>query len=531
MSTKNFLSPLIVGFGAFAAVIITSAALIGALTLIFSPDHLPSIPFIHDAETLTNVTNEDKAAYAALNARVRTLSYISIVLAPILGLYFYSQKKTTPDLKSLEIVQGFFGLIGIFFKALRRNKSGFVGFIGLSLFMLMLIFGPLIVPYSNTVRQDEIAAPPGSRVQLVTLSENVDRYQTLDDLKGKRVAIIEFISDTSTSEELLTPYVERGEIEVVSIEWKFDNPVQGAINNNPFVPDKPRPHPAIQMLNTLVEGRADAALIFSELFNDFNKPQIITYFGKTFTIDKFQQIVVSNRKLGPSHLLGTDTQGRDIYNHIVNGGEILIATAVLAGLFSTIIAVILGATAGLLGGFIDRLLTTAANFVLTIPGFPLLVVLAALLGDKLSNFALLAALIAALSWPVLMRAIRSQVLSLREREFVEAARALDLGLPHIIMREILPNMMSFVAISFIFAITNAMYQQVGLIFLGMAEIEVSTSNWGVMLAFGRSRGVLFSTDSASMVLSPVIAIALFQVCMVLFARALEEMFDPRLRTS
>jgi ABC-type dipeptide/oligopeptide/nickel transport system permease subunit len=65
----------------------------------------------------------------------------------------------------------------------------------------------------------------------------------------------------------------------------------------------------------------------------------------------------------------------------------------------------------------------------------------------------------------------------------------------------------------------------------MAEIEVSTSNWGVMLTFGRSRGTLFSTDSASMVLSPIIAIALFQVCMVLFARALEEMFDPRLRTS
>jgi peptide/nickel transport system permease protein len=526
MSTENSYSAVIAGFIGFVSVILASAAVVGILTLIFSPNQFPSVPLFHDGGALSNVTQEDKSVYAALNGRVATLSYITVVLAPLIGFYFYSQKRISPDLQLSEIVRSFLGVIGIFFKALRRNKSGLVGFIGLSLFLLMLIFGPLVVPYSNTVRQDEIAAPPGSRVQIVTLSENADQYKTLDDLKGKRVAIIEFISDSSTSEELLEPYVERGKIEVVGIEWKFENPVRGAINNNPFVSDEPLPHPAIQVLNTLVNDEADAALLFSELFKQY----AIETRDDELKIS-FADIEISNPTLGPSHLLGTDTQGRDIYNHIVNGGETLIVTAVLAGIFSTLIAIVLGASAGLLGGTVDRVFTTAANFVLTIPGFPLLVVLAALLGDKLSNFVFLAALIAALSWPVLMRAIRSQVLSLREREFVEAARALDLGLPHIIMREILPNMMSFVAISFIFAITGAMYQQVGLIFLGMAEIEVSTSNWGVMLTFGRSRGTLFSTDSASMVLSPIIAIALFQVCMVLFARALEEMFDPRLRTS
>jgi peptide/nickel transport system permease protein len=84
-----------------------------------------------------------------------------------------------------------------------------------------------------------------------------------------------------------------------------------------------------------------------------------------------------------------------------------------------------------------------------------------------------------------------------------------------------------VAISLIFAITEAMYSQVGLIFLGMAP--VSDYNWGVMIFFGRSRGTLFSPDSAAMVLAPIFAIALFQVSMVLFARGLEEAFDPRLR--
>jgi peptide/nickel transport system permease protein len=156
-------------------------------------------------------------------------------------------------------------------------------------------------------------------------------------------------------------------------------------------------------------------------------------------------------------------------------------------------------------------------------------VLAALIGQQLSNWFLLSLLIAVLSWPVLMRAIRAQVLSLREREYVEAAISLGLGVRHIVFYEILPNMMSFVAINFIFAVIGAMYQQIGLIFLGMAAINDYT--WGVMLYFGRTRGTLFSPDSMSMLLSPVIAIVVFQVSLVLFARALEEMFDPRLRTA
>jgi peptide/nickel transport system permease protein len=128
-----------------------------------------------------------------------------------------------------------------------------------------------------------------------------------------------------------------------------------------------------------------------------------------------------------------------------------------------------------------------------------------------------------------MRAIRAQVLSLRERDFVEAARSLGLSTNHIMLREILPNMISYVMINFIFSITFAMYEQIGLVVLGLAPINDYT--WGVMLYFGRSRGTLYNPDGASMALSPVLAIAFFQVCLVLFARALEEIFDPRLRTA
>jgi peptide/nickel transport system permease protein len=126
-----------------------------------------------------------------------------------------------------------------------------------------------------------------------------------------------------------------------------------------------------------------------------------------------------------------------------------------------------------------------------------------------------------------MRSVRSQVLSLRERDYVEAAVALDLGNRHIMFREILPNMMSYVAVHLVFSITAAMYSQIGLVVLGLAPINNYT--WGVMLYFGRSRGTMFNPDGASMALAPVVAIALFQVFMIMFARSLEELFDPRLR--
>jgi peptide/nickel transport system permease protein len=398
--------------------------------------------------------------------------------------------------------------LGMFFKSLRRNPAGFAGFIGLVFFLIFTIIGPLFVPFDGEAKLDQIAAPPGSRMQLITRSADAERLRTVDDFgPDDTLGYIDKTGGEFWFEEYEASLGEDAELPFDTELFRFRSGrgIEDAIVG-------------------LAEGEADALIVFSETVDAF----LIENTDEAQQ-EQFADIVVSNAAFGPPHLLGTDTQGRDIFSHIVNGGALLIFVAVVAGIFSTLIAVTLGSLAAMLGGVVDRVLVSAANFVLTIPQFPLLVVLALLIGEYLNNPFLLAGLIAILSWPVLMRAVRAQVLSLREREFVEAAQSLGLGMGHIVFREILPNMMSFVAINFIFSVTSAMYQQIGLIFLGMAPINDYT--WGVMLFFGRTRGTLFSTDSMSMVLSPVVAIALFQVSMVLFARALEEMFDPRLRTA
>lgn len=226
------------------------------------------------------------------------------------------------------------------------------------------------------------------------------------------------------------------------------------------------------------------------------------------------------------HPLGLDWKGRDVLSHMVHGGQRLIITSIQAGLIATAIAVVLGSAAGLLGGPIDTVISAIANFILTIPGFPLLIVLAAVV-DFDSDF-MLAVLFGVLNWPTLMRAVRAQVLSLRERDYVQAAFVLDLGLWHIISREVFPNMVSYITVNLIFTIRIAMYSIVGLTFLGMVPLR--DPDWAVMIFTGRQQGVIFLPQAAGMLLSPIIAIALFQLSLVLFARSLEEIFNPRLRS-
>lgn len=233
--------------------------------------------------------------------------------------------------------------------------------------------------------------------------------------------------------------------------------------------------------------------------------------------------------LSPSlgHPLGTDFQGRDVLNQIVYGGRDILTTGVVAAIFSTFLAVSIGALAATVGGRVDTIILAITDVALTIPQLVLLIVVAAIV--RPSGFFVLAVILALLQWPSLLRQVRAQVLSLKERDYVEAARSLDLGLLHIIFREMLPNMRSYIAIHFILAMTQAIYAQAGIIFLGL--VPVQGQNWGVMLYFAQSQGAIFFRNSFWYIFSPILAIALFQLSLVSFASALEDIFNPRLRSA
>jgi peptide/nickel transport system permease protein len=253
---------------------------------------------------------------------------------------------------------------------------------------------------------------------------------------------------------------------------------------------------------------------------------ILTAFVGPLLVPAETQAHVERIYQSPSsrHPLGTDFQGRDNLVLLIHGGRDVIVLALLAGLLTTLTACVVGASSAWFGGAIDRLLMTLTDIWLTLPRFLILVVLASL--ARLDSVWSLALLLAGFGWPGLARQIRAQVLSLKRREYVEAARQLDLGAAHIIFRELLPNMLGFITISLIAAMIQAIYAQTGLVFLGVVPFG---NNWGVLFSLAYAKNAIYLPSAAWSLLAPMGAIILFQLGLVLLSRALEEVFNPRLQ--
>lgn len=226
------------------------------------------------------------------------------------------------------------------------------------------------------------------------------------------------------------------------------------------------------------------------------------------------------------HPLSTDFSGRDVLQLLVHGSREVLTVAFLAGVFTVLIAVTIGLISGLRGGATDAILMLLTNAILTIPSFPVMLMLGAVLTirDPVS----LALVLSCWAWGGLARATRSQVLSLKRREFIEAAQVLGLSLPHIVFRELLPNIAPYVAISFMTIMRGAITASVGLMFLGLVPFQAA--NWGMMLNMATGQmGSIYVPDALVYVLTPMVAIILFQLGAIFFAHGLDEVFDPRLR--
>lgn len=227
------------------------------------------------------------------------------------------------------------------------------------------------------------------------------------------------------------------------------------------------------------------------------------------------------------HLLGTDFEGTDVLALVVSGARYVLVSAIAAA----VVLVVLGTGVGLISGYHRGLSSSAlmrvTDFVLTVPGFPLLVVLSTIwkFGAPLQ----MGFVLGITGWGGLARAVRAQTLSLRERGFLEAARALGLPTRHVVLREVLPNIAPYIAMNLLLAVTGSIYAEVGLFFLGV--VPFSTNNWGVMLNQAVfAAGAMNSTQALSYLLSPLVCILVLTLGIVLFLDAMDELFNPRLRT-
>src|SRR5713226_7519581 len=240
--------------------------------------------------------------------------------------------------------------------------------------------------------------------------------------------------------------------------------------------------------------------------------------------------------LGPSaaHWLGTTVFAQDVWSQLLSATQATLFVGLLAAAIATVLAVLFGVTAGYLGGGTDEGLSLVANVFLAIPGLPLLIVLADYVPSAGSSVLLVAAIIAVTTWAYSSRTLRAQTLSLRNRDFVEAARVSGEGPLRIILVEVLPNLIPIVAASFLFTALSAIGAYVAIAFLGLAGSPTSSPpglwNWGEMLREGFANNAVRSGWWWWWA-PPGIAVAVLGKGLALLNFGIDEFINPRLRTA
>ena len=221
------------------------------------------------------------------------------------------------------------------------------------------------------------------------------------------------------------------------------------------------------------------------------------------------------------HLMGTDSLGRDVLSRIIYGSQISLKVGFVAVGLATLIGVLLGAVAGYYGGWVDNLLMRLVDLMLCFPTFFLILAVIAVLEPSIWNIMIIIGLT---SWMGVARLVRAEFLTLREREFVQAARALGARDGRIIFRHLLPNALAPVMVSATLGVAGAILTESALSFLGLG-VQPPTPSWGNILTAGKDNIEIAWWLSVF----PGLAILMTVMGYNLLGEGIREAIDPRLK--
>ncbi|MDT0268442.1 ABC transporter permease [Streptomyces sp. DSM 44915] len=224
------------------------------------------------------------------------------------------------------------------------------------------------------------------------------------------------------------------------------------------------------------------------------------------------------------HPFGTTQTGQDIFSQILVGTRGVLVVGFVAAVLATVLGVLIGVTAGYLGGFGDDALSSLSNIFLVIPGLPLIIIITSFLPE--TSDLTIAAVIGLTSWAWGARVLRAQTLSLRNRDYVQAARATGESTWRIIVFELLPNLTPVIASGFIGTVIFAVLSNITLAFIGIADI--SEWNWGTVLFWAQSNQAL-AQDAWWWFVPAGLCIALLGTALALINFGIDEFINPRLR--
>jgi len=227
-----------------------------------------------------------------------------------------------------------------------------------------------------------------------------------------------------------------------------------------------------------------------------------------------------------AHWLGTDQQGRDIFLELVSGTRVALIICFSVGVIATTIAVVVGLSAGYFGGWVDEALMLITNVVLVIPSFPLIIVVTSFIQAK-NDYVPIVVILGLTGWAFGARVLRSQAMSLRQKDFIQASVVRGESGMRIVLRDILPNMISLVVSGFIGTVLFALGTSAALVFLGYGNLN--QASWFSMLYWAQNASAL-QVDAWWLFLPPGLAIALVGTACALVNFGIDEISNPRLRT-
>lgn len=216
---------------------------------------------------------------------------------------------------------------------------------------------------------------------------------------------------------------------------------------------------------------------------------------------------------------GTDDLGRDVWSQVIYGSRVSLLIGFISAFATVFTGALIGIIAGFYGGYIEEILMRIVDFFMMLPALPLMIVLAAVMGPSIWNIIFVVSLI---SWPTTARVVRSQVLSLKERPFVEASRCIGANNTFLMFREIFPNVVPILFAEAVIMITEAIYAEAVLSFLGLGDpVRMS---WGSMLHFAFDSGTM--ARAPWWVLPPILSIILLIIGFSFLGTAVSDILKP-----
>ncbi|MGF3572887.1 MAG: ABC transporter permease [Candidatus Bathyarchaeia archaeon] len=466
-----------------------------------------------------------------------------------------------------------------FWKEFSRSKQGILGLIIIIFYIILAVMAPLLSPYEPYAPKHEGHYPAGINPKIATrlalpiwyktvlgmqdLSENFfpiknHEMNTPDD-------IIAQWKWTQPSNTLVTPSANKGDRGEGCIEINFTSSATVEVWTSFNYEYKNKPMEFTIHISVFTENASKTSLkvslerdgkeTYSERIHNVgtdrwahsfvNSGESPTLMAKTFpepgeyvfkiivTSEANNTVRLDNIDLliyGEAFgLLGTDgslDRPRDIFTTLIHGTRISLIVGLLSAIISTFLGLFIGLVSGYIGGIVDEALMRFADFLLVLPGLPLLIVLIVTTSASFWNLILIISL---LGWMTFSRQIRSMVLSLKERPFIEAARVSGAGTSYIISKHLMPNVFALVYITLATSVPGAIIAEASISWLGLFDPTIVS--WGRMLYEFTNSGVIIRPFQTYWfwVIPPGIAIMLLAVAFILIGYALDEILNPKLR--